>query len=77
MKTRPIPFSTLLANLADPNSQVRQQAITAIMRRSKERGKAFASLLTLLHDPDDQGNCSEGRLLTCWWVRDVDLTTRR
>src|SRR5262245_41433509 len=54
MKTPPVPFSSLLADLADPSSQVRRLAISRIMRRSKERGQAFASLLTLLNDPDDQ-----------------------
>ena len=54
MKTPPIPFSTLLAGLADPGSQARKHAITAIMRRRKERGQAFASLLTSLSDPEDQ-----------------------
>ena len=54
MTSSPIPFATLLAGLQDPNSQVRRQAITGIMRRRNERGQAFASLLALLGDPEDQ-----------------------
>ena len=51
MKSSPAPFSTLLANLAHPNDQVRELTITAIMRRRKERGQAFDSLVALLADP--------------------------
>ena len=54
MKTSPIPFSTLLANLADPDPQVRRQSIADLMRRRKERAQAFAPLQTLLKDPDYQ-----------------------
>jgi len=54
MKTPPVPFPTLLAELTDPNSQARLQAIKTIMRRPNERGQAFASLLALLSDPDVQ-----------------------
>lgn len=53
MKTPPIPFPTLLAELADPNSQVRRQAISSIRRRRNERGQAFTALLALLTDPED------------------------
>ncbi len=45
MKVPPIPFPTLLARLADPNSHVRQQAIWNIMRRRKEREQAISFFL--------------------------------
>src|SRR5688572_4666308 len=53
MKRSPIPFSTLLTELADPEGSVRQRAIRHIMRRRSERGQAFASVLTLLNDPEE------------------------
>lgn len=54
MKTSRVPFTTLLAGLADPNGQVRRKSITAIMRRRSERGQAVAALLALLNDPEDE-----------------------
>lgn len=49
-----IPFSTLVSQLNDTDSQVRLQAIKSIVHRPAERGKAFASLLALLNDPDER-----------------------
>ena len=54
MKTSPVPFATLLAGLDDPDSRVRLQVISGIVRRRSARGQAFASLLVLLNDPDWQ-----------------------
>lgn len=49
-----LPFSTLVNQLNDPDSQMRLQAIKSIVHRPAERGKAFASLLALLADPDER-----------------------
>src|SRR3954470_20769284 len=54
MKQSNIPFSTLLGQLADPDSQIRLQAIKDILQRPAEREQAFTGFLTLLGDSNEQ-----------------------
>lgn len=51
MASTKIPFSIFIAELANPDDQVRRKAIQKIMRRRTERGQAFLSLAPLVSDP--------------------------
>src|SRR5579884_554483 len=52
MAATKIPFATLIAELANPNSDIRYETIKKIMRRKSERAQALQHLGRLLNDPD-------------------------
>lgn len=51
MATPKIPFATLVAQLSDPDDQVRRKAIQRIMRRRNKRAQAFLQIASLVSDP--------------------------